>query len=249
MSTLNYPIWLKDQSDNQQIATSKRDRTRAKLKIAASELLNHTLYQDLHISLICEKADVGTGTFYRYFKGKKELTEEILEDVVQRFTDLMPDSRQEGKHHSMFELFAQSNLQFFKFADANHGLYRCLLQVNAQEFYLGEIFENSLSSWAIRVTKSILRGHIEKCEDASMKIDLKESRTLIKVHCLASMLNDITARLTFRNEKSLKKLFKENDFDEQRAAKFLAVLWYRVIFGNDPKGYTAESPFDNTQQK
>jgi len=243
MNTLNYPKWLKEQTDNPQITTSKRERTRAKLKIAASELLNHTLFQDLHISLICEQAGVGAGTFYRYFKGKKELTEEILQDVVQRFTDLMPDSRQEGKHSSMFELFSQSNLQFFKFANANQGLYRCLLQVNAEEFYLAEIFESSLSSWAVRVTKSILHGHIERCDEPSMKIDLEESRTLIKVHCLASMLNDITARLTFRNEKSLKKLFRDNNFDEQRAAKFLAVLWYRVIFGCDPIGHTAEESF------
>ncbi len=244
MSTLNYPKWLEEQGNNAQTATNKRERTRAKLKIAASELLNHTLYQDLHISKICEKADVGAGTFYRYFNGKKELTEEILEGVVQRFSDLMPHSRNDGKHHSMFELFNQSNLQFFRFTDANQGLFRCLLQANAQEFYLGEIFENSLSSWAIRVTKSILHGHIELCEDTVVNIDLREACTLIKIHCLASMLNDITARLTFRNEQALKLLFKENDFDKERAAKFLAVLWYRVIFGRDPKGYSAEEFFN-----
>ena len=245
--TLIFSDWLEEQLADPQLKISKSERTKARIKIAAAVLLNDILYQDLHISQICSTADVGAGTFYRYFKGKKELTEEILAGVIMRFSDLMPISGKESKHNSMFELFTQANIRFFRLTEANQGLFRCLLQANSHEFYLGEIFENSTSSWALRVTKSILNNHIELSEGSAEFTKLNEACTLTTIHCLASMLNDLAARMTFRNDTTLKTLFNENGIDDQKTAGFLAVLWHRVIFGCDPEGHTVTDFFTETE--
>ena len=240
---LSYSHWLQENISNSTKPVEKKDKTRTKLKIAASSLLNFTPYQELHIHEICKKADVGAGTFYRYFKGKKELTEEILEELIQHFFRLMSAAGKENQKNSMFDLFTQANLSFFRFADANHGLFRCLLHANAEEYQLGNIFENSTSSWAVRVTQAILKNHITATENAKVNSQLNEACTLTIVHCLASMLDDLAARLTFRNDQTLKTLFEENDLNDVKSAKFLAVLWHRIIFGCDPEGHTAAEFF------
>jgi len=243
MSHLSYSHWLQENISNSTKPIEKKDKTRAKLKIAASSLLNFTPYQELHIHEICKKANVGAGTFYRYFKGKKELTEEILEELIQHFFRLMSTAGKENQENSMFELFTQANLSFFRFADANHGLFRCLIHANAEEYQLGNIFEKSTSFWAVRVTQAILQSHDKNNTDVNIKMELNEACTLTIVHCLASMLDDLAARLTFRNDQTLKSLFADNDLDEVSSAKFLAVLWHRIIFGCDPKGHTASEFF------
>jgi len=236
MNNYSYTYWLKDRVDDASLS-KKSIRTRAQLKVATSELLNDTPYQNLHITQICKQANVGSGTFYRYFNGKKEITEEILEDVINQFSKLMSKAGKNQSGHSMFDLFTEANLTFFKFAAANQGIYRCLLQASDQEYELGTIIENSTASWSVRVTSSIIKNNQH----------LNEACTLTMVNCLASMLNDIAARLTFRKDHTLGKLFKKNEMNEENAARFLAVLWHRLIFGCDPDGHSAEEYFEKNK--
>ncbi|MBL4837474.1 MAG: TetR/AcrR family transcriptional regulator [Kordiimonadaceae bacterium] len=234
MNNFSYPIWLQEKNDARS-ANKKSDRTRALLKVAVAELLNDTPYQDLHITSICEQANVGAGTFYRYFPSKRELTEEVLEDVIAKFSSLMSNAGRLKRGQSMFELLTEANVTFIKFADANHGLFRCLLNADDQEYRLGSIVERSTASWALRVTKSILRSNES----------LHEACTLISAHCLASMTDDIVARLTFRQDDTLRNLISDSGLDEENLAKFLAVLWHRVIFGCDPEGQAAADYLSN----
>ena len=234
MNIYSYSEWLNSLTETK-VKVKKSDRTQNVLKIATAELLNETPYQNLHISAICKKADVGAGTFYRYFDGKKEITESVLIDVAQQFANLMSSSSKANRSKPLLELFTQANLTYFRFANENQGLFRCLLHASDQEYDLGLIGDSASASWSLRFTESILLNHPE----------LNKESVLVMANCLASMLDDVIARLTFRQDRSFSALLDKNEINDEKMAEFVAVLWYRVIFGCDPKGASPDVYFQS----
>ena len=61
---------------------SKRgERTRQRLLAAAEEVFAVLGYHDASIVKLTEAAGVGQGTFYLYFRGKKEIFDELVLDL------------------------------------------------------------------------------------------------------------------------------------------------------------------------
>lgn len=70
--------------------TEKRDRTRAKLKLALIELCDEKPYYDITIWDICNRAESYRSTFYRYYDSKDAMLREIEHEYIEGTCNLTP---------------------------------------------------------------------------------------------------------------------------------------------------------------
>jgi AcrR family transcriptional regulator len=88
-----------------QSSKGKGARTRRKLVDAAEEVFNTYGYYDASIVKITEAASVAQGTFYVYFRSKKEIFDEVVADLNRRVRHAMSEaargatSRLEAERH------------------------------------------------------------------------------------------------------------------------------------------------------
>jgi len=74
------------------MAKSKRKEksmaTRARIRDVAIQLMKEHSIDEISVNEICEKAEVGVGTFYYYFETKDNIIFEVFEDLDIHFTEL-----------------------------------------------------------------------------------------------------------------------------------------------------------------
>jgi AcrR family transcriptional regulator len=103
----------------------RKQRTRDRLKQAATELILEQGYDAVTIQEITDRADLGRGTFYVHFKDKEDIVWTILAesvgDLVDRIRKYIPDTPDD-----VSQLYFL-NLAIFEFADANRDLLRLVL--------------------------------------------------------------------------------------------------------------------------
>jgi AcrR family transcriptional regulator len=76
----------------EQSSKGKGARTRLKLVEAAEEVFNTYGYYDASIVKITEAAGVAQGTFYVYFRSKKEIFDEVVADLNRRVRHAMSEA-------------------------------------------------------------------------------------------------------------------------------------------------------------
>ena len=123
---------------------SRGARTRDRLLKAAEAVFAEHGYHDASIVKITELAGVAMGTFYLYFKGKKEIFDELLRDLNRRVRKAMSEASSQGENRLEQELLGFQ--AFFRFTAAHPALYRIIRQA---EF----------------VSPEMLRYHYEKLSD------------------------------------------------------------------------------------
>lgn len=102
----------------------RRQRTRQRLQQATVELLLEKGYQSLMIQDITDRADLGRGTFYIYFRDKEDIVWSIIQDGIDATT---------SKAHERFSHTVPPQLEYygyvilFKHADQHRDLYRAVL--------------------------------------------------------------------------------------------------------------------------
>ena len=69
----------------------KKERTRRQIFDAAMELFSQDSFDGVTISAICDRADVGRGTFFLHFPTKSALLFEFSRKVAEDFTASLPD--------------------------------------------------------------------------------------------------------------------------------------------------------------
>jgi AcrR family transcriptional regulator len=103
----------------------RKQRTRDRLKQAATELILEQGYDAVTIQEITDRADLGRGTFYVHFKDKEDIVWTILAesvgDLVDRIREYIPNTADD-----VSQLYFL-NLAIFEFADANRDLLRLVL--------------------------------------------------------------------------------------------------------------------------
>ena len=68
------------------------------------ELLREHGFHGTPISLIADKANVGTGTIYRYFESKEKLINELFTEIKKRvIRAMLKDYREEGTYKERFK--------------------------------------------------------------------------------------------------------------------------------------------------
>jgi len=102
----------------------RRMRTIAQLKQAALDLLLEKGYDAISIQEITDRADLGRGTFYIYFRSKEDIVWNIIKEGFAR-TAQDALQRAEGKMPERPEYFSYLNI--FRHAQQNHDLFLVML--------------------------------------------------------------------------------------------------------------------------
>ncbi len=101
-------------------------RTRQRLLEAAEAVFTESGYHDASIVRITDAAGVAMGTFYLYFRSKKEIFDELLRDLNRRVRHAMSEASSEGGTRLEQELLGFK--AFFRFTAEHPGLYRVIRQ-------------------------------------------------------------------------------------------------------------------------
>jgi len=200
----------------------KGERTRDKLKIIAAELLKEKTFRDLKVTDICERAGIAPGTFYLYYNNKRELTLEVMTEFVEMFNAEV----QSNESTDPFTAISVANYAFLKSVIANAGLMRCVLQVSDEEPEFALLQQRINDRWYTKVATAVSRRlHLEN-----------PSVAFFIVHALGSMMDQLVYRLVIQRDPYLIKVVEDLDLDDVGINDYLSVIWYRVLYGEDPPG-------------
>ena len=101
-------------------------RTRTRLLEAAEDVFAQVGYHEASIVKITEAAGVAMGTFYLYFRSKKEIFDELLRDLNRRVRHAMSEASVQGSTRLEQEVLGFQ--AFFRFTAEHPGLYRVIRQ-------------------------------------------------------------------------------------------------------------------------
>jgi AcrR family transcriptional regulator len=133
--------------------------TRQRLLEAAEEVFAQVGYHDASIVKITEAAGVAMGTFYLYFRGKKEIFDELLIDLNRRVRHAMSEASSQGGTRLEQELLGFR--AFFRFTAEHPGLYRVIRQA---EFVSPEMlryhYEKLSAGYIVGLRAAAERGEV-----------------------------------------------------------------------------------------
>jgi AcrR family transcriptional regulator len=113
-------------TQSQTPVTGRGERTRKRLLEAAEEVFAELGYHDASIVKITEAAGVANGTFYLYFSGKKDIFDELVEDLNSRVRRAMNEAASRGRTRAEAERLGFE--AFFRFTAEHPALYRVIRQ-------------------------------------------------------------------------------------------------------------------------
>lgn len=199
--------------------SSKGERTRFRLRIAAATALEEGGFQDLKVSDVCSLAQVALGTFYVYFRDKTE----IAIDVVMSFVDLLYEqAREEARGAEEYGAIYRTNLFFVLAYRTNPGLVRCHVQLQSQVPAFRSHWEPRHRRWQETLARSILR----RSADPS----LTHERALK----IGAALEGMVFNYLYAAAVTRESLIESEDSDPAEMAETLSVLWYRGVHAKDP---------------
>ncbi len=102
---------------------AKGDRTRARIKKAAGELLNDRGPLDLKVTDICQQAGISNGTFYIYFADRPRL----LEDLLTGFVGFLQTGMRDASKTAPGDPMRAATEAYYDLFRCNRGLMRCLI--------------------------------------------------------------------------------------------------------------------------
>jgi AcrR family transcriptional regulator len=141
--------------------TARGERTRTRLLEAAERVFTELGYHDASIVKIAEAAGVAPGTFYLYFAGKREIFDELVEDLNRRVRHAMADAASRGQTRTEAERLGFE--AFFRFTAEHPGLYRVIRQA---EF----VSPGALRLHYERIVAGYARGLQEAMKDGEVAI-------------------------------------------------------------------------------
>jgi AcrR family transcriptional regulator len=101
-------------------------RTRGRLLEAAEQVFTEFGYHDASITKIAEAAGVAPGTFYLYFAGKRQIFDELIDDLNRRVREAMGEASSHATTRAEAERLGFR--AFFRFTSEHPGLYRVIRQ-------------------------------------------------------------------------------------------------------------------------
>jgi AcrR family transcriptional regulator len=137
--------------------------TRERLLAAAESVFGDLGYHDASIVKITEAAGVAMGTFYLYFRSKKEVFDELLRDLNRRVRYTMSQASSQGETRLEQEVLGFR--AFFRFTAEHPALYRVIRQA---EFVSPEMlryhYERLSAGYVEGLNEAIERGEVGKID-------------------------------------------------------------------------------------
>jgi AcrR family transcriptional regulator len=199
--------------------TSKGERTRFRLKIAAVKLLEKSGFQNLRVSDIASEAGLALGTFYVYFTDKAAIASDVMIDFgddLYRRAQLIAH----GRHD--FEAVLVTNRFFVVNYKHNAGLVRCLFQLDDLLPEFSARWRERRHQWMEGIARSIARR--------SGNPNAPRSLSLPVAFALEGLIVQYLVELFIKQNSVLNKFRQSPD----EIAEMLSVLWYRAVYCEDP---------------
>lgn len=202
-------------------STKRGSETRERLKEAAARVLERIGYRALRLNDIAAEADVNVSLVYHYFSGKADITNEVLNDVIERLTVELPRQKGEGEP---FEAILSANRHLIQLYERTPGLMRCLLHFDEEEVEFSQLYRRLSVDWNRRVARDIAR----RCGEDAMP----EGQRLMIAYALGGMVDDFLFEMYVDRNPLMHAEFA----DSEAVARFLAILWYRTLYAANPDG-------------
>lgn len=201
----------------------KGDRTRERLKLAAARVLERVGYHAMRIVDITEQAETSDGSFYIYFKDKKEITLCVLEEFLEGMQQV-EFSREEPR--SPFQSIRNANLYYLGIIRSNSGLMRCVLQLADEDPEFGRISHTFNRVWYEKIARSVIRNHPEGA--------IEYKAALFASLALGAMMDELIRRIAIYPDEWLVAFLEETCPDDGDLADALSVIWVRTLYPDLP---------------
>jgi len=146
---------------------AKGNRTRQRILDAAEAVFVELGYHDASIVKITEAAGVAQGTFYIYFPGKRELFEELVDDLNRRVRQAMTTASESGGSRLAAERAGFA--AYFAFVADHPGLYRIMRQAEfVAPHQLRQHYDRIVSGYTKRLRAAMDSGEIPPGEPELM---------------------------------------------------------------------------------
>jgi AcrR family transcriptional regulator len=196
-------------------AARKSDRTRARLKAAACELLEDAVPADLRVDAICARAGTSHGTFYVYFPDIRSL----LAETLAEFTGFLETALRTAGRDSP-DRFRATTQAYVALFEANRGLMRCLVSRAGDLPEAGALFEAMNRRWAETVTDAALRRAAAEGRPLPDRDDM-----LRRAYALGGMVDQYLVTLFFGTDATLAALSR----DREAVVDTMTTLWTRGL--------------------
>ncbi len=149
--------------------TERGRRTLRRLLDAAAEEFGARGYHETAISNITQRAGVGLGTFYVYFKSKEEVFRALVADMGVRTRHALAESTREAPNRLEAErLGIQAYLDFVR---SHKALYRVVMEAQfvAPEAYR-EYYRTFSAAYRQQLAQAASRGEISAGQDDEVRV-------------------------------------------------------------------------------
>jgi AcrR family transcriptional regulator len=143
--------------------TERGARTRVRLLEAAEDVFTELGYHEASIVKIVQAAGVAPGTFYLYFTGKRDIFDELVEDLNRRVRHAMTEAATTGSTRAEAERLGFQ--AFFRFTAEHPGLYRVIRQaefVSPRALHLH--YERIVEGYVRGLSEAMAGGEIEQAD-------------------------------------------------------------------------------------
>ncbi len=215
ISTLSFVDYLETQL-REAAPKQKGERTRERLKIATARMLEEKGYHAMRVADVTECAGVAEGSFYIYFRDKKDASLTVLTSLLEDFVNLA------GPHQAQrtpFEAIQITNRRWIALCRANSGLMRCIFQLGDEEPDFARLVQQTNRKWYERVALSVLRRHR----------NFGREQVLLVVYFLGAMMDEIVRKLIVYPDLEFHKLLKTLKADDAAVADAASLIWLRMF--------------------
>ena len=200
--------------------TTKRGQdTRERLKLSLNILLQTRSYHEIGIRDITKKADLPIGVFYRYFQGKADITQEVLEEILSKFVSKVVGRSKGGKEITAIHYANQCMVALYS---ENPGAMRCLVEVRERGTPFENMWRRLTLDWNLRIAASIKNQFPGSDEDGATYVAL--------AYGLAGTVDNFLFEYYVQKNSTLRVAYP---YDEA-VAGFLTTLWYRTLYLKNP---------------
>lgn len=201
----------------------KGERTRERLKIATATILETRGYHAMRVADITKEAGFADGSFYVYFKDKKDAALATLSSYLSDFVDAAAPLEAVG---TPFDSIRAAQQRWFNICHANAGLVRCVFQLGDEDADFASLVQRTTRGWYMRVARNLQLDH-----------GSADGKTLLlAVYLMGSMMDEIVRKLIVFPDREFQKLMRTWGADDEAIVDAASLIWVRTF---DP---TAKPP-------
>lgn len=212
----------------------KRDRTHARIRLATAQCLERSGYLDFKTIDITEQAGLSEGSFYVYFKDKRQAALSVLREFLAVGVG-STTTRERRATPSAFEAIRSTNRLWIRTAIEHPGLTRSVFQLVDLDPEFAAIYADYNKQWHEAVTKSVLKRYPPHFHDS-------EQGLLFAIVALGAMMDEVVRGIFVTKTHAHLLELVDKDKTGESLADALTVMWFRILYPG------AELPRDRRKQ-